>query len=254
MGLLIFSMIRIDAILHPCELAALRAANLGGTVCVVFDVLRATSTIVTALACGVKAVHPAESIEEAQALKERFPHALLGGERRGQRIEGFDLGNSPLEYQSLAGREIITTTTNGTVALRACDHAAKVFPGALLNVDFLGDLLRVLEPENLLLVCAGSGRHFSLEDAIGAGALVDRLRGNRVELSDAARAAYSIYLSHRDALEDVFRYTRNGRALAEIGKKADIAWCARSSCFQVAPSMGKGIIRLDESAVAGKLY
>jgi 2-phosphosulfolactate phosphatase len=247
-------MIRIDAILHPCELTALRDSDLENTVCVVFDVLRATSSIVTALAHGVKAVRPAESIDEARALKKRFPHALLGGERRGRRIEGFDLGNSPLEYQSLAGREVITTTTNGTVALRACDHAARVFPGALLNVDYLAEVLGALAPENLLLVCAGSGSRFSLEDAIGAGALVDRLQGKGIELSDAARAACGIYLNHREAVEDVFRHTRNGKALAEIGKKADIAWCARFACFRVAPSMRNGVIRPDESAVVEKVH
>ena len=245
-------MMRIDAVLHPVELPALDLTDLRGTVCVVFDVLRATSTIVTALAHGVKGVYPAGSIEEAHALKQRFPEALLGGERQGRRIKGFDLGNSPLEYLDLEEKEIITTTTNGTVALRACRHAAEVYAGALLNIDHLAEVLRRRRPDDLLLVCAGSGQGFSLEDAIGAGALVDRLQEVGPLLGDAARAAHSLYAGHRRALEETFRLTLNGQALERIGKSADIAWCARLSCYQGAPHMGKedGVICIRGAGVS----
>src|SRR5690349_7450333 len=101
----------IDVVLSPPESDLLPQRDLANSVAVVFDVLRATSTIITALAHGAAGIRPVRTIEEAWALKEKHPDALLGGERHGDRIEGFDLGNSPLEYgANVQGREIITTT------------------------------------------------------------------------------------------------------------------------------------------------
>src|SRR4051812_27980863 len=113
----------VDAVLTPAEIALLPHAELADATCVVFDVLRATSSMVTALAHGAKEIIPVSTIEEALTARIRRPEALLGGERHGDRIEGFDLGNSPFEYREIAGRTVISTTTNGTVALRACANA-----------------------------------------------------------------------------------------------------------------------------------
>jgi hypothetical protein len=124
----------IDAVLNPAEIALLPQRNLAQATCVVFDILRATSAMVTGLAHGVTEIWPASTIEEARSLKEKIPDAVLGGERHGDPIEGFAIGNNPLEYIPLAGKRVITTTTNGTVALRACEHAQRVLVGALLNL------------------------------------------------------------------------------------------------------------------------
>src|SRR3972149_2948693 len=119
----------IEATFTPAEFEALRRRDLSNAVCVVFDVLRATSTIVTALAHGATAVIPVEHISEALETQRHHPGALLGGERGGLRIGAdqtggveFDLGNSPREYtnEKVGGKTIIATTTNGTRALRAC--------------------------------------------------------------------------------------------------------------------------------------
>src|SRR5436190_17096535 len=108
----------IDAVLTPADIALLPQRDLSGVTCVVFDVLRATSSMLTGLAHGAAEIHPVCTIEEALALRQRWPDAVLGGERQGDLIPGFDIGNSPLEYRdSVAKRRIITTTTNGTVAL-----------------------------------------------------------------------------------------------------------------------------------------
>lgn len=132
----------IDAALTPADIATLPARDLSGVTCVVFDILRATSSMVTGLANGAREIHPASTIEEALALRERMPDAVLAGERHGDRIQGFDVGNDPMEYAGLAGRRIITTTTNGTVALRACEKAGRVLIGALLNMDALCEIGR----------------------------------------------------------------------------------------------------------------
>src|SRR6266568_1846042 len=116
----------IDVILNPAEIALLPGRDLSSATCIVFDVLRATSSMITALAHGASEIHPVRTIEDALSLKSRLPDAVLGGERHGERIPGFDAGNAPHEYLGFAGRRIITTTTNGTMALRACDTANRV--------------------------------------------------------------------------------------------------------------------------------
>ena len=242
---------KIEVILTPAEIALLPARDLSATTCVVFDILRATSTILTALNNGARRVWPVATIEEARALREKsLPDALLGGERRGQRIKGFDLGNSPREYtvEAVAGREIIMTTTNGTVALRACAASGEVHIGSLLNLDALAArLLRTNTPDaRLLLVCAGSGTRFSLEDALAAGALISRLTvglaAAGTEGGDAGRTARVAYERYRDELAATLRTTDNGRRLAELGLEADVAWCARVSVFNELAMMIDGAI------------
>ena len=241
---------KIEVILTPAEIALLPSRDLSATACVVFDVLRATSTILTALNNGARRVWPVATIEEASALREkRLPDALLGGERHGQRIDGFDLGNSPREYtaEAVGGRDIIMTTTNGTVALRACAASDEVHLGSLLNLDALAArLLRTNTPEaSLLLVCAGSGDRFSMEDALAAGALLSRLTvglPTAGEGGDAGRTVRVLYERYRDDLEATLLTTDNGRRLRQLGLEADVNWCARVSVFDELALMIDGAI------------
>lgn len=230
----------IDVALNPAEIARLPQRDLRQTTCVVFDVLRATSSMITALAHGVPEIHPVRTIEEAQGLKAAHPRAVLGGERHGERIAGFGVGNAPHEYLDLAGRPVITTTTNGTVALRACEGAARVLIGALLNLAPLAEELRRAKPEELLLVCAGTFEEFALEDAVAAGLLVAELTG--AGLSDAAQAVAGIAWSYAEPIT-ALRASRNGRALAEKGRGAEVEWCAQRSVFKVVGSMEAAVIR-----------
>jgi 2-phosphosulfolactate phosphatase len=227
--------VEIEVILTPAEIVLLPQRDLSGAVCVVFDVLRATSTILTALANGAHRVCLAPTLEEARRLQiERLPGALLGGERGGLRIAGFDLGNSPHEYtpQAVGGRDLISTTTNGTIALRACAGAREVHAGALLNLEALAAHLRAAPPTRLLLVCAGSGEAFSLEDALAAGALLARLCGDdELAGGDAGQTVRALYERRRGDLPAALRASSNGRRLIHIGLEADIDWCARVSCL-----------------------
>src|SRR5690349_18036474 len=133
----------LEVLFTPAEFAGLDGRDLSETVCVVFDVLRATSSMVTALANGAKVVIPVSEISEALALRRKYPQILLAGERDGVRILSaqtgsisFDLGNSPREFTSeiVRGREIVTTTTNGTRALRACSRAWTTYVCSFLNL------------------------------------------------------------------------------------------------------------------------
>ncbi|HYR57552.1 MAG TPA: 2-phosphosulfolactate phosphatase [Chthoniobacteraceae bacterium] len=234
------SPVNIDAALNPAEIAALPQRDLSATTCIVFDVLRATSSMITALEHGAAEIHPVRTIDEALALKAEMPRALLGGERHGELIPGFDIGNAPHEYTALAGRTIISTTTNGTIALRACEGARRVLVGALLNLDALAAELRRESPENVLLVCAGTFADFALEDAYAAGALIAKMETSR--LTDAARATLALAQRFPDPI-DVLRLARNGVALAEKGRGAEVEWCARQSVFKIVGEMQSAVIR-----------
>ena len=230
----------LDAALTPADISRLAERDLSATTCVVFDVLRATSSMITGLAHGAAEIFPAKTIEEALALRKKMPDALLGGERHGERIEGFDLGNNPFEYTALAGKRIISTTTNGTLALRACEHAGRVLVGALLNLAALRDELIRTRPQAVLLVCAGTFETFALEDAIAAGLLAAEFPD--AEPTDAAVAAIGTARQFATPL-DGLRAARNGRALAARGWGDQIEWCAQVSRFGAIGAMDGGIIR-----------
>jgi 2-phosphosulfolactate phosphatase len=135
------------------------------------------------------------------------------------------------------------TTTNGTAAIESVQKASKVLIGALLNIDALANYLFTHRPRRLLLVCAGTGEEFSLEDAFAAGALVTRLSDDQ-RLSDSAIITRSLYEQVGDDLDEWLRETQNGRHLRRIGKDADITWCARLSIFDLVCQLkGEKVIR-----------
>ncbi len=228
----------VDVVLTPAEIDHLPERDLSGTSCVVFDVLRATSSMITALAFGAEKIHPVRTVEEALALKEQWPDAILGGERHGDRIPGFDIGNSPLEYREGVAARIITTTTNGTIALRACEHAREVLVGALLNLDALAHTVR--SASDLLLVCAGTFRDPALEDILAAGMLCVRLPGS--ELTDAALTAVALFQQHQPDISAALEVGRNGRALLAKKRQEEIQWCAQVSRFHLVGTLTRGVV------------
>jgi 2-phosphosulfolactate phosphatase len=230
----------IDAALNPAEIALLPKRDLSKTTCVVFDILRATSAMVTGLAHGVTEIWPASTIEEARELKAKLPDAVLGGERHGDPIEGFEIGNNPLEYLRLQGRRVITTTTNGTVALRACAHGERVLVGALLNLEALRAEIARDPTQQLLLICAGTFETFALEDAIAAGLLAALFPD--AELTDAAQAVRATAAQYQSPLKALLA-ARNGRALVDRGWGDQVEWCGQLSRFGTVGAMSGGVIR-----------
>jgi 2-phosphosulfolactate phosphatase len=240
----------LEVILAPGELAGLARRDLHDSACVVLDVLRATSTIVTALASGADSVVPVAEIEDAVAVKRRRPEVLLAGERNGLRIGGalsggveFDLGNSPREFvpEKVGGRCVVITTTNGTRALRACAGARHVIAASFLNLDATIEWLRARKPSHLVLVCSGTEDEPALEDILAAGALCHELfpdlAGTRI--SDGAEVARRTYLSfERDPSEAASR-SRNGRRLLAIPElRDDVALCFARNRFALVPETG----------------
>jgi 2-phosphosulfolactate phosphatase len=227
-----------------------------GGIAVVIDVLRASTTIATALAHGAAVVLPRRSIDEARATAAARAGALLGGERGGLKITGFDLGNSPAEYTAdrLAGRPVVITTTNGTAALAACHDAAEVLVGAIVNRAAVAATARRLAVERgcdaIHLVCAGTDGHVTEEDVLAAGAMLDAA-GREDELDAAAHAARDRFrglaAAGRAGLEEriaaAFRTCRGGENLIALGMEADLALAAAIDSLAVVP-------RLDRAAEA----
>lgn len=241
---------------HDCFHRMLPGATAGG-IAVVIDVLRASTTIATALAHGASAVLPRRSIDEALAARADHPGALLGGERGGVRIAGFDLGNSPAEYaaERVAGRPVVITTTNGTAALAACHDAAEVLVGAMVNRAAVAAAAHRLATEQnaaaIHLVCAGTDGLVTDEDVLAAGAILDAAGSDPAAVHDtldpAARAARRLYrdlaAAGRDGLAArialAFRTCRGGENLLALGMEADLAAAAAIDSLAMVPRLDR---------------
>ena len=213
---------------------------------VVIDVLRATSTIVQALAAGARAIYPVPGAEEAIRLASSLGRedTLLCGERKGLKVPGFDLGNSPLEFtpERVEGMRLVMSTTNGTRALHAAGGAGRVLALSLLNLEAVTRAVR--GAEDLAIVCAGREDRFSLEDAVCAGLALEKLLEGSEDhrLDDSARAALALARSF--VPDAAFLGTvEGGRALLAIGMGSDVEHCARRDLHAIVPEMQERMIR-----------
>ncbi|MGD0253082.1 MAG: 2-phosphosulfolactate phosphatase [Verrucomicrobiota bacterium] len=235
---------KIEAILTPAELPALARRDLRDAACVVFDVLRATSTFVTALHNGAKAIVPVPEIAEALAIRKKQPDVLLGGERDGVKIRAaqtggidFDLGNSPREYTAgkVRGRTIVSTTTNGTRALRACAGAKTVLAASFLNLTATAEFIKKNQPAQVLLVCAGTRENTALEDVLAAGALCEMLSG---EFSDSAEIVRRVYAQAKPDLAGAVRLAENARRLLSLPElRDDVSFCMQRDTYPLVAKM-----------------
>lgn len=209
---------------------------------VVIDVLRATTSIATACANGCKEIRPVRTVAEANKIKANDPDILLAGEREGLLIPGFNLGNSPFEYtrEQVAGKTIVMTTTNGTLALTKASVAQKVYAMAFINAAAITSIL-YQNQEDVVVLCAGSEGRFSLEDTLCAGLLADRL-SNIAKLSDTALAAQAMY--HDFAAELLARVAESSHAsyLSSIGFEKDVMLCLQRDILTVIPVFDNGVI------------
>ena len=231
---------RIDVYFGPSELSP---GELAGRVVAVIDVLRASTTIAAALHHGARSVIPFESSDEVIARSKSFERrdVRLAGERKMLPIPGFDLGNSPLEFtrEAIGGKTVLMTTTNGTVALAAVTGARDTVVASYANFTAVLALLRSAARggTDVSILCSGTDRHFSLEDAACAGryaaAIVAHFAG--ATLNDAARSSVLIHERYGDRIDDVFADTMHGRLLANAGFHADLTACATIDGYPVVP-------------------
>ena len=215
---------------------------------IVIDVLRATSTMVTALANGCQSIIPVVTPEEALEKRLMLPGALLGGERHAQRIEGFDLSNSPFDYapEKVGGKPVIMTTTNGTRAIRAAAEAPAVWMASFLNMEsIVHAIMRVFEDDKrfdgIVVFCAGTEDRFDMADTLCAGMLIDCL-GSEAELNDLGEAARILYRSAQGHLLDAVRASQHGKRLISLGYERDVLYCSTANILPIVPALKDGEI------------
>jgi 2-phosphosulfolactate phosphatase len=224
-------------------------ARLSGGVAVVIDVLRASTTIVHALAAGCSSLRPCLDIEEARRLADqlRAGRVLLAGERNGRPVAGFDLGNSPRHFtpRNCRGVTIVFTTTNGTRALLRAATAARVLVAAFVNYSAVCEQLRH-EKRPVCMVCAGNDGDVTLEDTLLAGALVDFLCDlGPVRLNDGARLAWDCFESHGCCLKAALELSQGARGLKSLGFTEDVEAAARIDEFALVPELRSDPLRVE---------
>ena len=240
----------IEVMLSPAELGPLSRRDLKHAVCVVFDILRATTSMITALANGAAAIIPVAGIQDALAIRRQRPDVLLAGEREGLRIRAeqtgsldFDLGNSPREFtpERVTGRTIAVTTTNGTRALRACAGAHAVLVASFLNLRSTIHWLKEQPPSHLILVCAGTRDEPALEDALAAGAVCQDLWAyySRGRVPDSAQIVRRLFPLFEANLLEAVAQSANGRRLLAIPElRDDVPYCLQRNTLAFTAALG----------------
>ena len=237
----------LEVFFTPADFAALAQRDLSHSICVVFDVLRATTSIVAALYHGAEAMIPVAEIPEALAWRQKLPYALLAGERDGFRIRAdltggvdFDLGNSPREFTraQVEGKTIIISTTNGSRALRACAQARLVLATSFPNLDASVEYVRAQPPGPILLVCSGTFEQAAYEDVLAAGAMASLLASEHAVTADSAIIARQIFERAENDLSAAMEFSRNARRLRSRQElSAEVDFCLQRDALPVVARM-----------------
>jgi len=237
----------LETLFIPEEIKNIEVA---GKLVVIIDVLRASSTIITALANGCRGFIPILSPDQAKEKAQQFEkeNVLLGGEREGIKIEGFDLGNSPREYkrEAVKNRTIIFSTTNGVKTLEMVKSAYRIIIGSFLNLQAVCNYCANYKGD-ILLICAGKEGKFSLEDAACAGMIINSLKD--VSFSghqevDANLIARLLYEKFGNNILEILRKSQHGRYLDSIGLDEDLKFCSQLDFFHIVPIFRDEIISI----------
>ncbi len=235
---------RIETLLAPGEIE--EGLVKSKTVAIV-DVLRACTTIAFAMSHGCERIIPVETVEAATKLASSLERgsALLGGEREGKRLDGFDLGNSPGEYTAdlVKGKTVILTTSNGTKAITLSQGAKEILITSFVNLSAVARYISAHGCKGLTVICAGKDNRFALEDAVCAGMLINEVcKTGECELADGSQAALSLYRLHESSILDLLRSCEHGKYLAGIGFENDLKACARVDYLKIVPVVKDGRI------------
>ena len=237
----------LDTLFIPEEI---RDKELAGKLVVVIDVLRASSTIVTALANGcngfIPILSPEQAKEEAQQIKKE--RVLLGGEREGKKIEAFDLGNSPREYKRevVKDKTVIFSTTNGVKTLEMVKDAHRIIIGSFLNLHAVCNYC-INYQGDILVICAGKEGKYSLEDTACAGMLINFLKNALSDTyleSDTNLTAQLLYEKFGNNILEILRKSQHGQYLESIGLGEDSKFCSQLDFFNIVPIFRDGIISI----------
>lgn len=233
--------------LNPVELFVYHTPELTPENClpdcaVVIDVLRATTTIATALKVGVEAVQVFSSLSELMQVSDTWPaeKRLRAGERGGAMVEGYDLGNSPLDCtpELMAGKRLFLSTTNGTRALQRVAQAGQLITAAMINRQAAVEYLQQQQPATVWLVGSGWEGGYSLEDTVCAGAIAALLTQKGISFTpgnDEVIAAQSLYQQWQGNLLGLFEQASHGQRLLKLDRQEDLRYCATEDLLDILP-------------------
>jgi 2-phosphosulfolactate phosphatase len=219
-----------------------------GKTTVIIDVLRASTTIVEALKNGARDIVPVSTVEFAVKISGGMfgGQTLLGGERNTRKIEGFALGNSPVEYKNeiVSGKSIVFYSTNGTRAIVKAKFSENLLICAFTNLKEVAQQLIKIDKDCVIL-CAGNNNLFSLEDSVCAGTLIDQIIKikNDVELSDAARGALALNKSFGNDKLTILKESEHGKLLMRNGFENDLELCSKLSTTDVVPFYTSSVLK-----------
>ena len=239
---------KVDVIISADDI---REEKIKNKVVVVIDVLRATSVMLTALNNGCKGIIPVKEIEEAVSIaKNDRSSFILGGERKGLKIDGFDFSNSPLEYVKdiVKDKTVVMTTSNGTKAIKNSESAKRIFIGALINGRSVAKKIIELN-EDVVFVNAGTNGEFSMDDFITSGYMISCMKEeinknnskNKLEFTDIAKTSAYIYNSNPDIIgfvKEALHYNR----MIELKYYKDLEYCLSKDRTTIVPEYNNGII------------
>ncbi|MDH6457706.1 2-phosphosulfolactate phosphatase [Fusobacterium sp. PH5-7] len=233
---------KIDIILTAADI---QPEKIKDKIVVIIDVLRATSVMITALANGAKAVYPYKDIESVLENSKKSKSFVLGGERKGLKIEGFDFGNSPLEYtkEAVSGKDMFMTTSNGTRAIEnSANGSKKLFIAAFLNVESVAKKI-LEENDDTVIICSGTDNSFSLDDALCAGEIIRRVKEkNRdIQLTDISLAMKRLAETSL-GIEETLEGSKHFEYLKTIGFYGDMNHCFTMDMFDIVPEYKNGVI------------
>ena len=208
---------------------------------VIVDILRATSCMVTAFAHGVQSITPFADLDACRAMKSKG--YITSGERNGEKVPGFDQGNSPFEYMDSAilGKKIAFTTTNGTQAIEKAKGAKKIVIGSFLNLSSVVKYLLFGE-NSVLIVCAGWKGKVNLEDTLFAGAVVEKLKHHIEPDCDAPLAAQHLYNIAKDDMVKFLSASSHVKRLNRLNIHKDIEYCLTVDQYQIVPRLEQGVL------------
>ncbi len=217
---------------------------------VIIDVLRASSSIVTALKNGAKAIIPVADMGEASKIAQNVDseNYLLCGEKDGIKIEGYDLGNSPVEFSKeiVGGKTLIFNTTNGTKAIKKAVGAQNIYVAAFLNVSAIVKVLQA-QKKDVVLLCAGWKGRLAFEDMLLAGQIIHLLGNGELpdESRDGAKVAYGLFDKYGDDIPTVIHQTNHASRLKALIGTDDIDYCCQVDTTDIIPRLKEGMITLD---------
>ncbi len=216
----------------------------------VVDVLRASTTIITALSNGAREIIPVPSIESAVKISGSLfgDVTLRGGERHAKMIEGFNLGNSPAEYteETVKGKSIIFCTTNGSLAITKGRYAKNLVVAGFVNISKVAEFLASLG-EDFFILCAGNQNNFCIEDVVCAGMILsktEQILGQNFVIGDSGLAAMSLYKTYNRSILKMIRQSDHGKYLTELGFREDIKFCSGIDCIPVVPIFANNVLTL----------